>query len=768
MPKLSGDDEPVTGLAVITTPPANVSVGAGGSATFSVTATGAPPLRYQWLRNGQTITGATSTQFSIDPVQIQDDQARFSVRVTDAAESSVTSQEAVLTVLADTTAATVVSATGMNVTTVNVVFSEPVTAATAEAKDNYRISGNITVESAKLVGDSTVVLTTIPQTIKASYTLTINGIRDRSAAGNQIATDTQATFRTPTPTVAIPLQHRASGVSWNLVFSNPNNEGHLAVGYAGVTSRTSSQLGFDVRSLSGVYSEINSVTIRLTHGFTPWSIGRIMGNGTLFVHRLSAANAVWDDNGTFGTRDGTAQWAGGESGALIPDTDYNPTVLAELDYANNPTGMVDPVGRTYELVIPGALATAFINQWADGGVNEGFLLRGQRIAPTGDTRLLLFHAGPNAPQLIVDYTPKTGVLTITQDLVDVSVGQGDPVTFTLGVKGAPPLKYQWYRNGTPIEGATSAELSLESVGSGDNGASFSVEVTDAANSKVTSRQARLTVTTPIPRMVFAAQNRASGGQWGLGFSNPNDENHLAVGSRVGANQNTSTQLRFDVTPLNAYSRINSATIRLTQGTTGWSACSPATGTIEAYRLTSANADWNNNGTFGTKDGTQPWAGGESGALTPGTDYIQTLLASVPYETILQGAPPVATVYDLVIPGELAAPIIAQWASGGVNEGFLLRAAASQGDNRSLFVPEGADGPKLIVEYTPIGAEAPTLQFSRAGNELTLTWTGEGLVLQQNSDLSDANGWRNVSGGNQAPYRVMLGVSGNNFYRLRKQ
>ena len=185
-------------------------------------------------------------------------------------------------------------------------------------------------------------------------------------------------------------------------------------------------------------------------------------------------------------------------------------------------------------------------------------------------------------------------------------------------------------------------------------------------------------------------------------------------------------------------------------------------------MTSANADWNNNGTFGTKDGTQPWAGGESGALTPGTDYIQTLLASVPYETILQGAPPVATVYDLVIPGELAAPIIAQWASGGVNEGFLLRAAASQGDNRSLFVPEGADGPKLIVEYTPIGAEAPTLQFSRAGNELTLTWTGEGLVLQQNSDLSDANGWRNVSGGNQAPYRVMLGVSGNNFYRLRKQ
>ena len=232
-PKLIVDYEPVTGLAVITTPPANVSVGEGGSATFSVTATGAPPLRYQWLRNGQTITGATSTQFSIDPVQIQDDQARFSVRVTDAAESSVTSQEAVLTVLADTTAATVVSATGDERHHGQRGVLRTCDGRDRRAKDNYRISGNITVESAKLVGDSTVVLTTIPQTIKASYTLTINGIRDRSAAGNQIATDTQATFRTPTPTVAIPLQHRASGVSWNLVFSNPNNEGHLPLAMQG-------------------------------------------------------------------------------------------------------------------------------------------------------------------------------------------------------------------------------------------------------------------------------------------------------------------------------------------------------------------------------------------------------------------------------------------------------------------------------------------------------------------------------------------------------
>ena len=103
-----------------------------------------------------------------------------------------------LTVIADTIPPTVVSATGMDLTTVNVVFSEPVTAASAEVAANYQISGNVTIQATKLIGDSTVVLTTSQQTFKATYTLTINGIRDRSVAANPIATDTQSTFTTPT------------------------------------------------------------------------------------------------------------------------------------------------------------------------------------------------------------------------------------------------------------------------------------------------------------------------------------------------------------------------------------------------------------------------------------------------------------------------------------------------------------------------------------------------------------------------------------------
>src|SRR5438093_12094980 len=51
--------------------------------------------------------------------------------------------------------------------------------------------------------------------------------------------------------VSFPAQNRASGVSWNLVWSNPNQEGHLGVGGSviGKTGQTTTQLRFDVGGL---------------------------------------------------------------------------------------------------------------------------------------------------------------------------------------------------------------------------------------------------------------------------------------------------------------------------------------------------------------------------------------------------------------------------------------------------------------------------------------------------------------------------------------
>jgi glucose/arabinose dehydrogenase len=81
----------------ITTHPASQTVGVGSPVTFTVSASGSPPLSYQWQRNGVNIAGATSSSYTISSAQTSDNGARFRARVTNSA-GSATSNEAVLTV----------------------------------------------------------------------------------------------------------------------------------------------------------------------------------------------------------------------------------------------------------------------------------------------------------------------------------------------------------------------------------------------------------------------------------------------------------------------------------------------------------------------------------------------------------------------------------------------------------------------------------------------------------------------------------------------
>ena len=81
----------------ITTQPANKTVNPGETATFSVTATGRAPLRYQWRKNGVNITGATSASYTTPPTTAADNGSLFSVVVRNSG-GSVTSNNATLTV----------------------------------------------------------------------------------------------------------------------------------------------------------------------------------------------------------------------------------------------------------------------------------------------------------------------------------------------------------------------------------------------------------------------------------------------------------------------------------------------------------------------------------------------------------------------------------------------------------------------------------------------------------------------------------------------
>ena len=82
---------------VIVQQPASQTVLAGTNVTFSIVATGAPPVLYQWRKNGKALTGATNDTLTLDDVD-STDTGDFTV-VASSLGSSVTSAVARLQVV---------------------------------------------------------------------------------------------------------------------------------------------------------------------------------------------------------------------------------------------------------------------------------------------------------------------------------------------------------------------------------------------------------------------------------------------------------------------------------------------------------------------------------------------------------------------------------------------------------------------------------------------------------------------------------------------
>lgn len=87
-----------TGPPTITTQPIDATVLIGGAARFEVVAAGPKPISYQWYKNGQIITGETSSSLRVSDLTVADNNNTYSVEVTNSFGAR-TSTPAKLTVL---------------------------------------------------------------------------------------------------------------------------------------------------------------------------------------------------------------------------------------------------------------------------------------------------------------------------------------------------------------------------------------------------------------------------------------------------------------------------------------------------------------------------------------------------------------------------------------------------------------------------------------------------------------------------------------------
>ncbi len=233
--------------------PVSVTVEQNRTATFKVVATATSTqgtnITYQWQKNGVNITGATSATYTTPLAQMADNNAVFKCVMHVVGLTSSTA-EAILTVTADTTAATVASAGTLTASNyVGVLFSERMDKASVESIAAYQVTG-AAVQAATLSTNQVVVLLKLDKAVASGATVQVTGVKD--LAGN---------VGNGTVSVAINalLSRDIGTVNTNGVFTDPVWAGS-AIAYAngGFEIRASgSDIWGTADAFHYVYQEVN-------------------------------------------------------------------------------------------------------------------------------------------------------------------------------------------------------------------------------------------------------------------------------------------------------------------------------------------------------------------------------------------------------------------------------------------------------------------------------------------------------------------------------
>jgi hypothetical protein len=177
--------------------------------------------------------------------------------------------------------------------------------------------------------------------------------------------------------------------------------------------------------------------------------------------------------------------------------------------------------------------------------------------------------GSNTVALTVNNPP-----AITAQPASQTVAGGQTATFIVAASGTPTLTYQWFKSGSPIGGATSTSYTTPATSASDNGAVFSVTVTNGVGN-VTSSGATLTVnvapsivTQPAAQTVAAGQT-ATFAVTAAGTAYQWNKNGAAIGGANSASYTTPATAAtdsgalFTVSVTNSYGSVTSNAATLT-------------------------------------------------------------------------------------------------------------------------------------------------------------------------------------------------------------
>jgi hypothetical protein len=508
----------------ITTPPASLTVNTGSAATFSVTATGTPTLKYQWQKGGVNIPGATSATYKINSA-LATDAGSYHVVVSNPAGSlksgtaaltvntpvAITAQPANLTVTSGSSASFSVTATG----TAPLSYEWK--------KDGTAVAGGtaatlvIGTAAALDAGSYSVVVTNPAGSLSSgSARLTVNTMVSISSQPSNLTVQSSspASFSvSASGTAPITYQWKKNGV---------NIPGATGSTYL-ISSATSASAGTYSVVATNPAGNVTSANALLTVN-TPVSITTPPANLTV----VTGASATFSVTAT-GSSPLTYQWKKGGvdiSGGTASSLTVYPAQPADAGAYNvlvtNPAGSVSsgsatltvntPVTFTLQpsdvTVVAGTSASLSVEatgtppityQWKKDGVNVSggtsatLLISPALAASAGSYSVVVTNPAGGVTSSAAKLTVNTPV-SISKQPASLNVDAGTLASFSVTAGGTAPLSYQWFKDGATVTGGTGATLNLPNV-QALNAGSYSVVVTNPAGS-LSSGSASLTVNTP--------------------------------------------------------------------------------------------------------------------------------------------------------------------------------------------------------------------------------------------------------------------------------
>ena len=474
----------------IATQPANQSVTVGQAATFTVTATGNGTLTYQWNKNGIAIGGATSSTYTTPSAASSDSGAQFNVVVTDSS-GNVTSNAATLTVTATPVAPSITTQPASQTVTAGQTATYTVTA-NGTAPLTYQWKNNGTAISGATSSAYTTPATSASDN-GALFTVTVT-----NATGN--VTSNAATLTVNVPPV-ITTQPASQTVT------------------AGQTA------SFTVTATGAA-----TLTYQWQKNGTPISAA------TSASYTTPATSA--SDNGALFTVTVTNATGNVTSNAATLTVNVPPVITTQ------PASQTVTAGQTASFTVTATGAATLTYQWQKNGTAISGATAASYTTPATA-------AADNGGLFSVAVTNSTGTVTssaatltvnlppaITTQPVNQTVTSGQTATFMVAATSTATLTYQWKKNGIAISGATATSYTTPATTISDNGAQFTVTVTNVAGN-ITSNAATLTVNAATfllnastTSLNFANVNLGSNSILSVTFTNAGNSNVTVSGVSI--------------------------------------------------------------------------------------------------------------------------------------------------------------------------------------------------------------------------------------------